>query len=333
VLLLNSGTGPAGDTELMVRAAQQGDPHGFARLYELHYAGMLAVASQILGSGPDAEDVCQDAAITAFARIGELRDPSAVRPWLNTIVRNNCRTLLRARRPVPVGVAGEDLPASALDDPFARIERSALRDWIWHGLRQLSPAVLPAALLRYFTENNSYEQIAALCGIPVGTVRSRLSEARRQLTAALPRVRDERHEDCAALFAERRQEAAAFLSSAAALSSPASVHGRFADDLTMHWPDGQRSTGLKPILEAMASAYHDGITYRLNTVVAAAGITIWDIEFVNPPEDPEHCPPSGTWMMRESEGRIRRIRLLQTSRPGAEKTGPLNRTSGRGPKS
>src|SRR5437899_1701823 len=121
MLLFNSGAGPAGDAELIVRAAQEGDPRSFALLFELHYAGMLAVANQILGSGPDAEDVCQDAAITAFARIGELRDPAAVRPWLHAIVRNNCRTLLRARKPVPVGVAGEDLLAPAVDDPVARI--------------------------------------------------------------------------------------------------------------------------------------------------------------------------------------------------------------------
>jgi DNA-directed RNA polymerase specialized sigma24 family protein len=130
------------ETEHIVRNAQKGCPHAFARLFTSYYAGMLAVASQILGPGPDAEDACQDAAITAFGRIGELRDPGAVRAW--------------------------------------------------HGLRQLSPAVQPVATLRYFTVNNSYEQIAALCGIPVGAVRSRLSEARRQLAEVLPRVEDQR---------------------------------------------------------------------------------------------------------------------------------------------
>ena len=308
--------------EHVVRAAQAGDAPSSALLFELHYPGMLAVATQILGAGPDAEDVCQDAAIMALARIGQLRDPSAVRPWLHTIVRNHCQTLLRTRKPIPVGVAGGDLLASELDDPVECIERSAAREWIWHGLQQLSPAVQPVAMLRYFTENNSYEQIAVLCGIPVGTVRSRLSEARRQLTVVLPRVRDDRHDDVAALTAERREEAAAILSAVANGVRLSQVHDRWADDLTMHWPRGHRSTGLSPIFDVMNLDYEDGVSYRLTSVVAGLGVTLWENEFVNPPEDPDHCPPGGTWLLREREGRVCEIRLLHAARPAGPETAP-----------
>src|SRR4051794_4483660 len=106
-------------TTSLVHAAQQGDPAGLAALVEAHYSGMEAVAHQILGPGPDAQDACQDAAITALARIGDLRDPAAVRAWLHMIVRNNCRTRLRARRPVTLetahGVADPDTPDAAVD--------------------------------------------------------------------------------------------------------------------------------------------------------------------------------------------------------------------------
>ncbi|MEU7836844.1 sigma-70 family RNA polymerase sigma factor [Nonomuraea sp. NPDC049129] len=169
---------PVADMEPFVRAAQQGDPEGLARLLQHEYPGMRAVAVGVLGAGPDADDACQDAAVTALSRIGDLRDPSKVRPWLHAIVRNNCRMILRNRLPGLVESAGADLIASFLDDPVAAIERSALRDLVWHGLRQLTPATLPVAMLRYFTVRNSYAEIATLCGIPVGTVRSRLSDAR-----------------------------------------------------------------------------------------------------------------------------------------------------------
>lgn len=306
------------ETVHIVRSAQEGCPHAFTRIFTRYYAGMLAVASQILGPGPDAEDSCQDAAITAFGRIGDLRDPLAVRPWLHAIVRNNCRTTLRARTPVPVGVAGENLLASELDDPVATIDRSALRDWIWHGLRQLTPAVQPVAMLRYFTVHNSYEQIAVLCGIPVGTVRSRLSEARRQLAEVLPSIHDARHGDASRLDDERRTEASSILSAVADGAGLERFGGRWDDRLTFWWPDGNRTTSLRDLFSAMGRDHASGVTYRLTGLVAGDGVTVWEHEFVNPPDDPEHCPPAGTWLLREREGRVSEVRLLHA--PRADRT-------------
>ncbi|MEU7842132.1 sigma-70 family RNA polymerase sigma factor [Micromonospora sp. NPDC049114] len=328
MLLSTSRPVPADDTAQLVRGAQQGDPRSFALLFDCHYAGMLAVAHRILGGGPDAEDACQDAAIAAFSRIGELRDPGAVRQWLHAIVRNNCRTMLRARRPVPVGVAGENLLPSELDDPVARIEQSAMRDWVWHGLQQLSPAAQTVALLRYFTENNSYEQIAELCGTPVGTVRSRLSEARRQLAEVLPRVRDARHDGAGTLRAERREEAATILSAVADGASVTKVAARWAEDMVFWWPDGTRTIGREPLFAVIRQDNDLGVSHKITGVLAGSGITIWENAFINPPEDPFHCPPGATWLLREKGGLVREVRLLHTPRPARpEISSAANRTS------
>lgn len=302
------------DLTSLVEAAQQGDPDGLALLLRSEYAGMLAVATRILGSHPDAEDACQDATITALGRIGDLRDPAKVRSWLHAIVRNNCRTMLSARKPV-MSLDGVDLPASDLDDPIAGIERNAERDWVWHAVRRLSPAVQPVAMLRYFAERNSYDEIAALCGIPVGTVRSRLSEARRQLSDVLPRLQDDRHDDASALITERREEAAAILRAVPDGVSLRRGYDRWADDLTMFWPGGERTIGLSSVLDTMGRDYDDGVKYRLTEVVAGADMTIWENEFINPPEDPDHCPPAGTWLLRERGGLVREIRLIHAARP------------------
>jgi RNA polymerase sigma factor (sigma-70 family) len=284
----------------------------------LNPAGMLAVAYRILGPGPDAEDACQDAVMTALGRIGELRDPAAVRSWLHTIVRNICLSVLRSRRAVPVGVAGADLPASAADDPVASIERAAQRDWIWHGLHQLTPRNQTVAMLRYFSDNNSYEQIASLCGIPVGTVASRLSEARRQLAGILPGIQNKRHDDIDALTAARREEANTILTAIPNDVALSQVEGRWAEDLTMWWPSGRISTGLESLFAVMRNNYEDGTTARLTGLVAGPGITIWENAFVNPPDDPDHCPPGATWLLREKGGVVQEVRLIHV-RP-AEKT-------------
>ncbi|GAA2654998.1 RNA polymerase sigma factor [Paractinoplanes durhamensis] len=319
MLLRTTGPVSAGETEEMVHAAQQGDSRSFTLLFQLHYAGMLGVAYQMLGHVPDAEDACQDASIIAFARIGDLRDASAVRPWLHAIVRNNCRAFLRTRRPVAVGVAGENLLASAEDDPVTCIERSAQRDWIWHALRQLTPATQTVAMLRYFTENNSYEQISTLCGIPVGTVRSRLSEARRQLAIVLPLTSDESHDATAALHAERCEEAVSVLSAVSDSVPMNRVARRWAKDLAFLWPDGTRTVGLQPLIDTFRLDYDAGVGHRITGVVAGAGVTIWENAFINPPDDPFHCPPGATWLLHENDGMVTEVRFMRTPRPAPPK--------------
>jgi DNA-directed RNA polymerase specialized sigma24 family protein len=99
------------DTEL-VRAAQAGDGTSLGVLFGRHRAAMYAVALAILGAGPDAEDGVQDAALIAIGRLGDLRDPEAVGPWLRGIVRNTCRALRRRDR----FISGE-LPELAAREP------------------------------------------------------------------------------------------------------------------------------------------------------------------------------------------------------------------------
>lgn len=134
---------------------------------------MHAVAAALLGYGPDAEDAVQKASIVALRRIGDIRDPGAVGPWLPTVVRNVCRAMLRRtsggsrgdRRARPAGAVHRARPGGA-----DRAVRAAGLD------RERPGAALPglrlAMLLRSFTEATSYEDIAAVSTVPLGTVRS-----------------------------------------------------------------------------------------------------------------------------------------------------------------
>jgi RNA polymerase sigma factor (sigma-70 family) len=177
---------------LLVRDAQAGDVAALGVLLDRYRSAMLAVALGVLGRPSDAEDAVQDAMLTALGRIQDLRDPGAVGPWLKMIVRNCCRMHVRANLPVPVA---DQLPGPRLAeaaDPALLLEDHAARDWVWHAVEQLSEPLRVVTLLRYFTGVKTYEQIGAVCGIPVGTVRSRLSKARsalaRQLCAGVPLV-------------------------------------------------------------------------------------------------------------------------------------------------
>ena len=197
----------------LTRAAQAGEVAALGLLLERHRAGMRAVALSILGPGADADDVMQDAALTALRRIGDVRDPGAVGAWLRMIVRNASRSVLRDSvvvRPV------DDLHLPSTDvGPEQWLEQNALRDWVWEALEELSPVLRMPLVLRHFTTGvSSYEQIADACGVPVGTVRSRLSQGRAKLAAALAATADAPHGDAGERVRASRIEARELLAAA-----------------------------------------------------------------------------------------------------------------------
>ncbi|MFK0105256.1 RNA polymerase sigma factor [Streptomyces sp. NPDC091217] len=200
---------------VLTRAAQSGEVAALGVLLERHRAGMRAVALSVLGpgAGPDVDDVLQDAALTALLRIGDVRDPAAVGAWLRMVVRNASRSVLRHSALVrPVEELA--LPSSAAG-PEQWLERNAVRDWIWAALEELSPVLRMPLVLRYFTaEGASYEQVALACGVPVGTVRSRLSQGRAKLAAALTATADTAHRDAAQRARAGRIEARRMLDAA-----------------------------------------------------------------------------------------------------------------------
>jgi RNA polymerase sigma-70 factor (ECF subfamily) len=174
-----------GDGEL-ARAAQAGDVACLGELLERYRAPLHAAAMRMLGHG-SAEDAVQETFVIALRRIGELRDPDAAGGWLHAVLRNVCLMALRQRRPVePSGsLAGANSASAAQASLDEVIDGLALRDWVWSALSTMRAPLQATAMLRWFGGYPSYAEIAAILGIPVGTVRSRLNEAKRQLAETL----------------------------------------------------------------------------------------------------------------------------------------------------
>jgi RNA polymerase sigma-70 factor (ECF subfamily) len=150
------------------RAAQAGDATGLGVLFERHRARLHAVAVNMLGHGPDADDAVQDTMLIAVRRIGELREPAAAGGWLVAILVNVCRAHLR--RPARELASDSIESSGVLDDT---VERGALSEWVWSALERLPEPQRVAIMLRHFSSSaHSYAAIADLCDVPVGTVRS-----------------------------------------------------------------------------------------------------------------------------------------------------------------
>lgn len=304
--------GPLQDAAL-TRAAQAGDASALALLLERHRPGMRAVALSLLGPGPDADDVMQEAALVALSRIVDVRDPEAVGPWLRMVVRNNCRSLLRAARRIEP-VESVPLPPDGRT-PEQVLESHALRDWIWAAVESLSPALQLPVVLRYFSAGiTSYQRIAEACGVPVGTVRSRLHQARGVLAGALNATAATGHEDALRRTENSWQEARETLAAAERGEFGKVVEDRYSPAVSL-LAGGERLGGAGLLLAGMDSDLSAGVRQRPVHVVAGRSLVVWEMELISPADDPDHCPPGVAWIMSLAGGRFDRVSLHHAPRP------------------
>ncbi|MCT9935192.1 sigma-70 family RNA polymerase sigma factor [Planotetraspora sp. A-T 1434] len=311
---LPGDAGPAEDAAL-TRAAQAGDVSALALLLERHRPGMRAVALSLLGPCADVDDVMQEAALVALRRIVDVRDPESVGPWLRMVVRNRCRTLLRAARRVEP-VERVPLPPEGTT-PEEVLQSHALRDWIWEAVEALSPTLRLPVVLRYFSTGiTSYQQIADACAISVSTVRSRLNQARPALARALTATAGTAHEDVRRRTEASWQEARATLAAAAHGEFGKVVKDRYSPEVSL-WSGGERLGGAELLLAGMDLDLSAGVRQRPLHVVTGRSLVIWEMELVNPPDDPDHCPPGVAWIMTLDGGRFDQVSLYHAPRPHA----------------
>jgi RNA polymerase sigma factor (sigma-70 family) len=140
-------------------------------------------ATVILGDRFEAEDAVHDAAVKAWRSWRDLRDPDRFEAWFGRILLNTCRDRLRSRRRVARIEVGEDLRGD-LVGASGLAERSAEADRVQGVLATLAPDERIAVVLRYEADL-TVPAIAALVGVPEGTVKSRLHHALRTLRARL----------------------------------------------------------------------------------------------------------------------------------------------------
>lgn len=172
------------DAEIIARSLEE--PAAFAEIFERHYAAILGYLHRRL-TGPVAEDQAAETFVIGFQRRAafDTTHPSA-KPWLFGIAANLVRSSARDERlrwdaylRMPVSLA-----PSGTSEADARVDASAMRGELVAALLTLRPEEREVLLLFCWAEL-SYIEIAEALAIPEGTVRSRLSRARKHALVEL----------------------------------------------------------------------------------------------------------------------------------------------------
>jgi RNA polymerase sigma-70 factor (ECF subfamily) len=172
----------------LVEAAQRGDRDAFGDLVSRYQDRLFNTLLRIAGSREDAADAAQDAFVQAFLKLETFRGDAQFFTWLYRIAMNVA--LSRRRRHRPMGsleaakdCAGEE-PMDAADGPGDAVLVQEQVDQVQSALADLGEQHRKILVLREL-EGCSYEVIADILELPVGTVRSRLFRARLQLREKL----------------------------------------------------------------------------------------------------------------------------------------------------
>jgi RNA polymerase sigma-70 factor (ECF subfamily) len=177
-----------------IARARQGDVDAFAAVFEDLRPFMYAVAYRVVGAD-DAEDVVMEAYLRAWQALPGFAGRSSLRTWLYRIVHNCALDLVRrrqredARRVPSDGDGPQRVETVSPSDEMGPDEEVASRDMaraLSAAMQRLSDEHRVALELR-FSEGLSYAEIAAATGVSIGTVMSRLFNAKRKLRRLVER--------------------------------------------------------------------------------------------------------------------------------------------------
>jgi RNA polymerase sigma-70 factor (ECF subfamily) len=152
----------------------------FRNVSQRELARGYRLAGYVLGNAHEAEDAMQDALQRAWEQRTTLRDLERAQPWFDRILVNTCRYRLRRRRSRVRWISPEEGNVFS-DDPFAQV---LARDQILRGLAGLDPEHRIVIVLRYWGDL-SLEAIAERLDLPLGTIKSRIHYALRDLRVAV----------------------------------------------------------------------------------------------------------------------------------------------------
>jgi RNA polymerase sigma factor (sigma-70 family) len=274
-------------------AALQGDASAFGTLFQWYNPRLYAHALRICGNTPLAKDAVQETFLSAFLHRASLRNPALFYPWLKRILANHCYRLLSKEKACGATdhcIEKKDIIIQqSIEENF---EKTANHQWLYVALSQLSDELRACVMLRYFTNFKSYYDIAIILGIPIGTVRSRLSAAKEKLLSCYKTFNDAADN----ALNESKQWSKYYYYLWGNLYDNSNVRNEFIHhmhpSMLVRFTSGKMGKGRSLLESAIDDDIRHGSQLCLDDVNSSGDVTIISGVNKNSQEHPAHCPPS-----------------------------------------
>lgn len=175
------------DEQRLILRVKRREPEALRRIVDLHKERLFAFVWRVVRHHHDAEEICQEAFLKAFASIDSFRPEFRFSTWLFTIAYRLCLNALRRKRAFAGDVDFSVLPGNgdSVEAATAQSEEARrLKSIIWGSVDRLSPQQRATVLL-FYKHEQSCQEIAQILEVPVATVKSHLHRARARLKEML----------------------------------------------------------------------------------------------------------------------------------------------------
>jgi len=173
------------DDQSLIDACRAGKTEAFGVLVSRYQARLYPTVFRLTGCAEDAQDLLQDAFLRAYEKLERFHGESSFYTWIYRIAVNLALSDRRKRRhESSSGLAVDPADARGEDDPAVPLERAERDGRIQEALGALAPDHRAVVVMKEY-DGLRYEEIGAILGVPVGTVRSRLHRARCELRERL----------------------------------------------------------------------------------------------------------------------------------------------------
>jgi len=277
----------------------------FLQLFE-QYKGMLyAIALRMLGHGEDAKDAVQETFIKAYTNLNTLHDKAAIGGWLKSIIYNHCLMELRYRKKKVIALDKYAREKEVFDDAERNAEKAP--EEIKNTLAGLSETLQLTSMLRFFSKNSSYEEIASILSIPIGTVRSRLAESRTKLASLIVRQNHFAKSNKAKEMEDFYQ-----FHFPAQYDNPAlrnTLLNHFDERVFISFTSGKTVVGSDHVKKQVEFDLKYGARATLAEVHSSGNISILELSNISPPENPNLCPLSSTFIFVHPKNKVEKAFL------------------------
>ena len=294
-----------------VNEAKNGQQVAWNSLYNHFHPFLYSTALAICGNTPTAKDLVQESFMIAFLQLSKLKDPQAFPAWIKKVLVNNCYRVRQKECKIRYDDAFLLQEADLGFDK--KLDELYNRHKLFDSIEQLSEEIKTTVLLRYFSKHNSYEDIAKILCVPVGTIRSRLNKAKTVLSAYWKKDMGERD------VSNQSEEWNSFYSRIfqGYLGSQflrEKMLNHLDKELKIQLTSGKQLIGKSYIADSIEDDMRHGIRVEHVNVISCGEVSVIEFNNINPDEFPTHCPAGTAIVAYRDKEQMTRLHIHDSPR-------------------